>query len=77
MTFNDIKSSMSRVVRSMDAIRAMAELERAADRVTRADVFGLGELHAHVNAVEYALGSKAPIFQVRIATVRAQLNGKR
>lgn len=76
MSLNDVKSSMSRVVRSMDTIRAVSELERAVARVAHGDAFGLGELHAHTNAIERALGSKAPIFHARIADVRAQLNKK-
>ncbi len=76
MSLDDIRSSMQRVVGSMDGVRAMSELERAVERVTPGDAFGLGELWAHLHAVEWALRGKAAIFQSRVADVRGQLNKK-
>ncbi len=73
---DDIKRSMDAVVGSMDAVRAMSELERAVDNVSGDNKFGIGELWAHVYAVERALRGKAHIFQARVSDVRAKLDRK-
>lgn len=71
---SDIKVNMNRVTRLMDAIRAVAELERALPRAITPELREI--LREHVAGAERVINAITQTFAPRLSALRVALDRK-